>query len=1005
MQHTAMQTRTSVSCGAFAGRRGGGGGGRGGGRGRQQQVEQEQEEEEQQDDERGWWERPEEVSMSRYAVEPLEASQEEALEVAYATYGRRKMKIQELAAELGLDRVRVIAWIKEFQAKGTPRERDARLAQHRAETEAARIRMERQAAADEAVKFQPEVVPEKGEGFIPYFTRKEMGLLAGRKRLPAEVVRTLESIYSRSPFPSDDVIRGVWELHRLQRDVVLEWLGKRREVDGIVSSSQKRREKVRGGSATVPFLEGPDDDDADAPNPATGAGPSGSAGADLLMGLMNKRGPAPAGERAPGGGGGGGGEAPTRQVVSMSKYEMAAMRSALPSRRKHVGQKMEERLGIRADADDANALQVGDVKYVEDASGAQAAKWAGAWRFQNAAGAGAGRGAGRGVRLGGRGSASGGRGDAGAERREEAGAERGMRSAGRGEGGWESLGGSTQRRTTSTDAAAGRPLPDHAGVSHGDDSDSELEEGEIRAEAHVPGGLQESRHPAPRSSSQDMVASRPRGHSGAGYHRVMDPRLLTSRLKRCTNGDELLALVEEHSHSFDHIHVACALHTSARLSARACVPTKLITQLVHVARQHLQEMQPQELANTAWALATLGHVDAFFMGALVQEAGRQLRSFNPQELANTAWALATLGHMDAVFMGALVKASTLQLHNFNTQNLANTAWALATLGHMDAVLMGALVHAATLQLRSFNPQALANTAWALATLSHVDAVFMGALVKAATLQLRNFNTQNLANTVWALATLGHVDAVFMGALVQEARRQLRSFNPQDVANTAWALATLGHVDAVFMGALAKAATLQLRSFNPQNLANTAWALAALDERGAACVGTLIEHATASAVDFTPPQLGQLFQFFLWLDTWRERTAVSPRLMAACKRAWLEEVGNTTVSRTQLQVLDVIRQLPGCSGAISEHLTDDGLFSIDIAVLLPGGKLLAVEMDGPTHFLSNAPTVPNGSTRLRNRLLEARGWRVVSVPVAKWSRQVVKGGQAARNYLTSLGACG
>ena len=32
-------------------------------------------------------------------------------------------------------------------------------------------------------------------------------MLEGRKRLPAEVIRTLESIYDRTPFPSNDVIK------------------------------------------------------------------------------------------------------------------------------------------------------------------------------------------------------------------------------------------------------------------------------------------------------------------------------------------------------------------------------------------------------------------------------------------------------------------------------------------------------------------------------------------------------------------------------------------------------------------------------------------------------------------------------------------------------------------------------------------------------------------------------------------------------------------------------
>jgi hypothetical protein len=228
--------------------------------------------------------------------------------------------------------------------------------------------------------------------------------------------------------------------------------------------------------------------------------------------------------------------------------------------------------------------------------------------------------------------------------------------------------------------------------------------------------------------------------------------------------------------------------------------------------------------------------------------------------------------------------------------------------------------------------------------------------------------------------MGHDDAVFVGA--------------------GGGGSTLSNVDAVFTGALVQAAEPQLHSFTPQDLANTAWALASLDARNAACVGALIEHAASTKA--SPLVLRQLYQFFLWLDTWQAGTAVPPRLLAPCKQAWLEEVDNIVVSRRQLQVLDAIRDLPGCSGATSEHLTDDGLFRIDIALQLPGVQKLAVEVDGPTHFLSSAPTVPNGATRLRKRLLEARGWRVVSVPVTEWGEQVVQGEQAAHDYLTSLG---
>ena len=38
-----------------------------------------------------------------------------------------------------------------------------------------------------------------------------------------------------------------------------------------------------------------------------------------------------------------------------------------------------------------------------------------------------------------------------------------------------------------------------------------------------------------------------------------------------------------------------------------------------------------------------------------------------------------------------------------------------------------------------------------------------------------------------------------------------------------------------------------------------------------------------------------------------------------------------------------------------------------------------------HFMANASDVPDGSTLWRNRMLQLRGWQVVSVPAVEWSR--------------------
>ena len=64
--------------------------------------------------------------------------------------------------------------------------------------------------------------------------------------------------------------------------------------------------------------------------------------------------------------------------------------------------------------------------------------------------------------------------------------------------------------------------------------------------------------------------------------------------------------------------------------------------------------------------------------------------------------------------------------------------------------------------------------------------------------------------------------------------------------------------------------------------------------------------------------------------------------------------------------------------VVEGATDDGLFRVDC---LLADRRVAVEADGPSHYL--AGRAPTGRTRLRRRLLEARGLRVVSVPGFEW----------------------
>jgi hypothetical protein len=139
-------------------------------------------------------------------------------------------------------------------------------------------------------------------------------------------------------------------------------------------------------------------------------------------------------------------------------------------------------------------------------------------------------------------------------------------------------------------------------------------------------------------------------------------------------------------------------------------------------------------------------------------------------------------------------------------------------------------------------------------------------------------------------------------------------------------------------------------------------------------------------------------FFLAMkDQGWEADLIPKELWDKARREWISNM-SPNPSWKQLDVLSAIQFLPECSEATGELITDDGFFSIDIAFIRPDGTKVAVEVDGPTHFTINNPKRMNGSTVLRNRFLEARGWRVVSVPVEAWSR-VPQGGK--KQYLLDL----
>ena len=91
----------------------------------------------------------------------------------------------------------------------------------------------------------------------------------------------------------------------------------------------------------------------------------------------------------------------------------------------------------------------------------------------------------------------------------------------------------------------------------------------------------------------------------------------------------------------------------------------LFIALARAAERRVSDFKPQNLANTAWAFATLGQSDAPLFAALARAAERRMGDLKPQELANTAWAFARAALWDAAFFSVLARAAERRAGEFS----------------------------------------------------------------------------------------------------------------------------------------------------------------------------------------------------------------------------------------------------------------------------------------------------------------------------------------------------
>jgi len=158
------------------------------------------------------------------------------------------------------------------------------------------------------------------------------------------------------------------------------------------------------------------------------------------------------------------------------------------------------------------------------------------------------------------------------------------------------------------------------------------------------------------------------------------------------------------------------------------------------------------------------------------------------------------------------------------------------------------------------------------------------------------------------------------------------------------------------------------------------------------------HCDALADEFRIDGLCQLHQWRLWYASERACSGALPRaaLLARCDAAF--RAAGAQPSRLQR---DVAKALASLGAPVQEEKVLEEGYRLDLVVDWRGERL-AVEVDGPSHFVGRVPT---GATLLKRRQLRHFGWRLVSVPYWEWNelahRDQSKQREHRAAYLSSL----
>jgi len=473
----------------------------------------------------------------------------------------------------------------------------------------------------------------------------------------------------------------------------------------------------------------------------------------------------------------------------------------------------------------------------------------------------------------------------------------------------------------------------------------------------------------------------------------------------CAKINSLASACIDRSHLFNAQDAANTLWAAAKLGVSN---QQVIDTLITACKTCSKEMSMQNAVNSLWAVAKLGISDQRVIDSLTTACIDRIKDMTAQGAANSFWAIATLNVSTSdTVINSLAHACVDRAHLFNAQDAANSLWAAAKLGISDQRVIDSLTTACIDRIKDMTAQGAANSFWAIATLnvSTSDSV-INSLAHACVDRAHLFNAQDAASTLWAAAKLGISDRQVIESLTSACTDRIKDMTAQGAANSFWAIATLNvsTSDSV-INSLAHACVDRAHLFNAQDAANSLWAACVLNVKN-----QLITSPLAAAVSKLFSSLKRVDECQQCLQATCFGVSLSVEALNHFKSVTQTHTFPISTSASQRSVAAALNRL-GLSPQLEVQIFN-GVLTVDIVVeLFSAGdserkSRIAIEFDGPTHFLRPAIGSTdqrvgpmNGKSRFRNALIERSGEFVslISVPYFEWDT-VVGSNEKEEKYL-------